>query len=314
MTDTITLKREVVQKAFDNLSDALHSIGNLLQHDDPKTWPPHLKVRDDGEVSLNALKSALAAPPERDMTGELAELREFVSMHSTYESSNSGATRCVSCDANVGLENPHKAGCFVARTAANAPQPEPLVRYCPDCGSIGPVPATARDCCPDGGHARMVPENFAKLCRETFLRAIGRAQPVQSPPLTDTQVIAIADSTDKDRYGKQTDTPWLIDFARAIETAIAAPQPVQEPAHTTREDGMPASKTERTLRRMLCAQRHGPAAYMDDGEASWGGDDFQRGTDYMRETPEAIQQAWMNAGRKQLAAPQPVQSPKGEQT
>ena len=62
MTDTITLKREIVQKAFDNLSDALHSIGNLLQHDDPKTWPPHLKVRDDGEVSLNALKAALAAP------------------------------------------------------------------------------------------------------------------------------------------------------------------------------------------------------------------------------------------------------------
>lgn len=57
--------------------------------------------------------------------------------------------------------------------------PEPLVRYCPDCGSIGPVPATARDCCPDGGHARMVPENFAKSCRETFLRAIGEPQPVK---------------------------------------------------------------------------------------------------------------------------------------
>jgi hypothetical protein len=52
------------------------------------------------------------------------------------------------------------------------PVQEPYVRYCPDCGSIGPVPATARDCCPDGQHARMVPENFAKSCRETFMQAV----------------------------------------------------------------------------------------------------------------------------------------------
>ena len=73
--------------------------------------------------------------------------------------------------------------CGKPRPAAPAPQPaqpETLVRYCPDCGSIGPVPASARDCCPDGQRARMVPENFAKSCRETFMRAIS-AQPVDLP-------------------------------------------------------------------------------------------------------------------------------------
>lgn len=65
-----------------------------------------------------------------------------------------------------------------AQAAPQPAQPETLVRYCPDCGSIGPVPASARDCCPDGQHARMVPENFAKSCGETFMRAIS-AQPEQ---------------------------------------------------------------------------------------------------------------------------------------
>lgn len=42
-------------------------------------------------------------------------------------------------------------------TAKKAAPPEGMVRYCPDCGSIGEVPAGARDCCPDGSHAIYVP-------------------------------------------------------------------------------------------------------------------------------------------------------------
>jgi hypothetical protein len=49
---------------------------------------------------------------------------------------------------------------------------EPHVRYCPSCGSIGPVEAKYRDCCPDGSDARMVPEKFAQKCRDTFHLAI----------------------------------------------------------------------------------------------------------------------------------------------
>lgn len=55
------------------------------------------------------------------------------------------------------------------------PKAEPLTRYCPECGSVGEVPAPARDCCPDGMHARMVPKNFAESCRATFMLAIGGA-------------------------------------------------------------------------------------------------------------------------------------------
>jgi hypothetical protein len=71
----------------------------------------------------------------------------------------------------------------------------------------------------------------------------------------------------------------------------------------------PASKTERQLRKMLCIQRHGAAAYMDDGEASFGGDDYHRSIDYMRETPQAIRQAWSSAGLKKFKEEPQVQEP-----
>ena len=46
---------------------------------------------------------------------------------------------------------------------------------------------------------------------------------------------------------------------------------------------------------------------MDDGEATFGGDEFQRPTDYLRESLDSIEQAWIEAGLKQavLAEPQP---------
>ena len=72
-------------------------------------------------------------------------------------------------------------------------------------------------------------------------------------------------------------------------------------------DDTPPSAEERRLRRMLCRQRHGLSAYMDDGEATFGGDEFQRPTDYLRESLDSIEQAWIEAGLKQaaLAEPQP---------
>lgn len=59
-----------------------------------------------------------------------------------------------------------------------------------------------------------------------------------------------------------------------------------------RADGMPASAEERRLRRILCASRHGTVAYMDDGEASFCGDDVCRPIDYMRESLDQIEQTW----------------------
>lgn len=59
---------------------------------------------------------------------------------------------------------------------------------------------------------------------------------------------------------------------------------------------------ERRLRRMLCLRCHGTAAYLDDGEASFGGDEFQRPTDYLRESLDNIQQAWVDAVMKEAAS------------
>lgn len=55
---------------------------------------------------------------------------------------------------------------------APAVQGEKLVRFCPGCGSVGDVPDTFRDCCPDGSHARMIPENLAARCHDLFSLAL----------------------------------------------------------------------------------------------------------------------------------------------
>jgi hypothetical protein len=56
-----------------------------------------------------------------------------------------------------------------------AQQGEPLVRYCPGCGSVGPVESKWRDCCPDGGEARLIPQALAQRCHDTFQLALDAA-------------------------------------------------------------------------------------------------------------------------------------------
>ncbi|AZS78561.1 hypothetical protein ELS24_08975 [Achromobacter spanius] len=56
--------------------------------------------------------------------------------------------------------------------AATQASAEPLARYCPGCGSVGPVGDEYRDCCPDGNQARMIPARLAEKCRDTFRLAI----------------------------------------------------------------------------------------------------------------------------------------------
>ncbi|MFT4243522.1 MAG: hypothetical protein QM569_14715 [Acidovorax sp.] len=57
---------------------------------------------------------------------------------------------------------------------------EPLVRYCPGCGSVGVVESKYRDCCPDGGEARMIPQPLAEKCQDTFQIAIGNLGATQA--------------------------------------------------------------------------------------------------------------------------------------
>lgn len=49
---------------------------------------------------------------------------------------------------------------------------------------------------------------------------------------------------------------------------------------------------EHELRRMLCIQRHGYAAYTDDGEANFGGSDTCPPINYMTASIAGIKHAW----------------------
>ena len=49
---------------------------------------------------------------------------------------------------------------------------EPMTRYCPDCGHLGSVAAGARDCCPDGAHARVIPKALAEKCHAIFKKGL----------------------------------------------------------------------------------------------------------------------------------------------
>lgn len=104
------------------------------------------------------------------------------------------------------------------------------------------------------------------------------------------KIIEIAEATKTAEPGRDG---WILPvaFAQAILVAEAAPRP----------DGMPVSPVERRLRRMLCLQRHGSAAYMDDGEAAFGGDEDCPSIDYMRMTPNQIEAIWREAGARKLA-------------
>lgn len=101
-------------------------------------------------------------------------------------------------------------------------------------------------------------------------------------------------------------------LARDIRIANKSLFVTQEAAKIITKQAIAAEKerdalvnVERRLRRMLCRHRHGVAAYMDDGEATFGGDEFQRPTDYLRESLDSIEQAWIEAGLKQAAMVEP---------
>ena len=69
------------------------------------------------------------------------------------------------------------------------------------------------------------------------------------------------------------------------------PEPTEE-ARGAHERALRDSMAENLrLRRMLCAQRHGLEAYMDDGEAQWNGS--HPGIDYLRDSLDSIDAAWL---------------------
>ena len=64
---------------------------------------------------------------------------------------------------------------------------EPMARFCPGCGSMGDVPSTYRDCCPDGGKARVIPAALAESCRDLFKLALDGVAAQAAPAPADAQ-------------------------------------------------------------------------------------------------------------------------------
>ncbi|KVF08959.1 hypothetical protein WJ04_09005 [Burkholderia vietnamiensis] len=64
---------------------------------------------------------------------------------------------------------------------------EEMIRFCPECGRLGDIPAGYEACCPDWSEARVVPKRFAELCAETFKLCV--SQPLREsqpePPAAD---------------------------------------------------------------------------------------------------------------------------------
>lgn len=81
---------------------------------------------------------------------------------------------------------------------------EPLVRFCPGCGSIGEVDSKYRDCCPDGIKARLVPSRFAEECQGLFNLAIGNVAPVREPvKWTDAALLNLMNSVGDGPFGEE---------------------------------------------------------------------------------------------------------------
>lgn len=119
-----------------------------------------------------------------------------------------------------------------ALTAAPTPpaQGEKLVRFCPGCGSVGDVPDTFRDCCPDGSNARMIPEDLATRCHDLFLLALdgAKAQQPAVPESADTTPPAQCTNSDtwNCKYCKKASNCAALNDPRNFDQGGHKPQPI----------------------------------------------------------------------------------------
>ncbi|KVT80624.1 hypothetical protein WK59_21570 [Burkholderia ubonensis] len=68
---------------------------------------------------------------------------------------------------------------FLAEQPAAVPTEE-MIRFCPECGRLGDIPAGYEACCPDSSSARIVPKRFAELCAETFRLCVSQPYPLSA--------------------------------------------------------------------------------------------------------------------------------------
>jgi hypothetical protein len=122
----------------------------------------------------------------------------------------------------------YRAMLRAAPTAASVQQAdgaatdEPVVRYCPGCGSIGQVEGKYRNCCPDGDEAREIPAALAEKCSLTFKMAVksvlansaANAPTAEPAPVKLEQTLAtetravMPNARDAERYRKLRTQTW----------------------------------------------------------------------------------------------------------
>lgn len=101
---------------------------------------------------------------------------------------------------------------FAAPSASAQQVGEEMVRFCPECGSLGDVPAGYQACCPDASHARIVPKRFAEICRDTFRLLVDKvdANPIgnlaaPAPSASPDTVGVILEMREQAREARQSD-------------------------------------------------------------------------------------------------------------
>lgn len=148
----------------------------------PSDPDPHTVLQELSERirALPVELAALAAQADHILIPR-SELVE----RDSYDVHGSDFSRCKLCggESGAGVLNSgikHDPTCYLAAAPTAQPQvDEPMTRFCPGCGSVGPVPNTYRDCCPDGGRARIIPESLAVRCRDLFQAALVAAMSQQ---------------------------------------------------------------------------------------------------------------------------------------
>lgn len=138
--------------------------------------------------------------------GQAQRVKHSAGMPGTMGHDTWHAVACKTCGITMGASDRRFRDPDDAAKAWNARKPSPVLetmtRFCPGCGSVGKVPAKYRDCCPDGSHARVIPEPLANRCHDLFKGALEAARAGQA---TVTEYTAIQ---------------WLLNVAQRVHLAL----------------------------------------------------------------------------------------------
>ncbi|KVQ87305.1 hypothetical protein WK09_19900 [Burkholderia ubonensis] len=117
--------------------------------------------------------------------------------------------------------------------AAAAPAEE-MIRFCPECGRLGDIPAGYEACCPDWSQARIVPKRFAELCAETFRLCVSQPFPQSTAAPADERAAFVKligyDRPDTEGVAQAAWDGQRATWLEALEYARAAASPAAEAA------------------------------------------------------------------------------------